>query len=149
MERLLTAKEIMKLAKEHPMLERWEQVQQQALALRGERAYKVEVVAVREHDNKCPATTCHVTIYDQNDNMLWQNGSNPPEHDGEELLDDETDSEDDEDLYAEVVAHLNKLDSGEVDSTVAPASSAFNSFPPSTETYWLDRPPVLSFPVVY
>ena len=40
MERLLTAKEIMKLAKEHPMLERWEQVQQQALALCGERAHK-------------------------------------------------------------------------------------------------------------
>ena len=101
MERLLTAREIMKLAQEHLVLERWEQVQQQVLALCGERAHKVEVVAEREVDKACPATTCHVTIYDQYDNILWQKGSIPSEHDFEDLLDDETDSEDDEDLYYE------------------------------------------------
>src|SRR2546430_15784880 len=102
----------MKLMQEHLMLERWEQVEQQALSLCGEHAHKVDVVASRENDKEYAATTCYVTISDKYDNILWQNGSIPPEHDFEELQDDETGSEDDEDLYAEVVAHLNKLDRG-------------------------------------
>jgi hypothetical protein len=148
-ERLLSVREIMELAKEHRMLERWEQVQQQARSLCGEQAHKVDVVAKREWDKEDSATTCHVTISDKYDTILWQNGNMEPEDDFEEFLDDEMDSVDDEGLYAEVIDHLNKLDRDEIDSTVSSASPALKLFPPITETYWLDKPPALSFPTVY
>jgi hypothetical protein len=179
MQQLLTARELIKLAEEYTMLERWEQARRNALMLYGEAAHKAQVNILSvwwDGRTRCDYID-NIFIYDSSDKLLWyeQFGEPIPPIEEESLfgmLEDEQYFEDQdvsatvEDLSEEFAIDVSAYEEDIPDEDGVEDSSLYEeqymeylpemkqcddaySFPVLNATYVLDRPPSISFPLVY
>ncbi len=183
MQRLLTARELIKLAEEYTLLERWEQARHNALMLCGEAAHKVQVNILSvwwDRRARCDYIF-KIIINDGSDKLLWyeqfdapippiEEESLPGMLEDEQYLEDQDVSATVEDLSEEFTIDVSPYEEDIPDEDRVEDSSLYEEqymeylaeieqcddsiddaygFPVLNATYVLDRPPSISFPLVY
>src|SRR6266567_8119683 len=183
MQRLLTARELIKLAEEYTMLERWEQARHNALMLCGEAAHKVQVNILSvwwDRRARCDYIF-KIIINDGSDKLLWyeqfdapippiEEESLPGMLEDEQYLEDQDVSATVEDLSEEFTIDVSPYEEDIPDEDRVEDSSLYEEqymeylaeieqcddsiddaygFPVLNATYVLDRPPSISFPLIY